>query len=140
MCARWAFTASAVTFSASIGKSSSRNGNSDRMSVSPLSPARQWARLASFRFTASLYCGCGGQDLPARDECRDDPDTVAHLPPEAAAASGPVGRERFHFPADALGVIARLGASGDTQPHFVRIVGVTESRVMRGVDADQIDA
>src|SRR6266700_4983171 len=113
---------------------------SDRIDVSPLSPARQCASSCSLRIARPLSQRHLGGDLHALDQRRDDPDLLLHVFARAAATRRAVGVERFDFLADKHRALRRRRTGGYAKADFVGLLGGVERPTVQRSAADQIDA
>src|SRR5215469_13944043 len=119
MSCRCLATASTVTRSTSSGKSSPRYAITERIEVSPLSPARQCASSCSLGIARPLLQGDLRGDSLAFEQSRDDADLFPYVLARAAARRGPVGVERFDFLADDHRPLRGRRACSHAQANFV---------------------
>src|SRR3954469_18552349 len=113
---------------------------SERIDVSPLSPARQCARSYSFGMRRPLAQGDLRLHPFTIDQGRHDADLLVDILARTASTGGTGGIERFDFLADHGRQLCSGSACSDAQANFIRSVPVAVCASVQRRAADEVDA
>src|ERR1022692_2746040 len=113
---------------------------SERMDVSPLSPARQCASSCSFGIARPLLDRHLRRNALPVDQRRDDADLLMDILAGAAPARGTVGVERLDFFADDHRPFCGRSPRRDTQADLVGMSGDVEGLAVHRSAPDKLDA
>src|SRR5262252_8190583 len=113
---------------------------SDRIEVSPLSPARQCARSYSLVIKRPVVDRGADAHALAVDERGYDADLLVHVLARPAAARRAVQIQRFDFLADDGGSLGGVRPRRDAEPDLIRPLLRIEGAAVKRRAADQVDA